>query len=331
MQNPAWSGCPRRYSLGPEASGPDEDAAGPDETEQMSCATVVAHLRNAGCVFAEDEARILLQAAQEASRDLAARDMADRHDATSSHPTLAEFLARRVAGEPLEQIVGWVEFAGQRIAVAPGVFVPRQRTQLLAAQSILALKAARGSKAAQRGAQAASCGMEEAGGTVRFLEAFCGVGAVATTVSRADPGTQIHLGDHDETALDCARMNVGPEAHPHLLNTLTGLPQTLAGGFDVISAVPPYVPDSAAEFLPREALDHEAPTALFGGADGLDLVRRLIGESRQWLAPSGVLLIELGSEQLHSAADFATQLGFSTGSTLGDDEQTAVLELQPRD
>ena len=262
----------------------------------MSFATVVAHLRNAGCVFAEDEARILLQAAQES---------------TSRQPTLAELLARRVAGEPLEQIVGWVEFAGQRIAVAPGVFVPRQRTQLLATQSILALKAA--------------------SGTARFLEAFCGVGAVATTVSRADPGTQIHLGDHDETALDCARMNVGPEARPHLLNTLSGLPQTLAGGFDVISAVPPYVPDSAAEFLPHEALDHEAPTALFGGADGLDLVRRLIGESRQWLAPSGVLLVELGSEQLHSAADFATELGFSTRSTLGEDEQTAVLELQLRD
>ncbi|GAA1561951.1 MULTISPECIES: methyltransferase [Brevibacterium] len=282
----------------------------------MSCATVVAHLRNAGCVFAEDEAQILLQAAQESFRDtadhdMADRDMADRQESTSSHPTLAELLARRVAGEPLEQIVGWVEFAGQRIAVAPGVFVPRQRTQLLATQSVLALKAA--------------------SGTARFLEAFCGVGAVATTVSRTDPGTQIHLGDHDETALDCARMNVGAEAHPHLLNTLSGLPQTLAGGFDVISAVPPYVPDSAAEFLPHEALDYEAPTALFGGADGLDLVRRLIGESRQWLAPSGVLLIELGSEQLHRAADFATELGFSTRNTLGEDEQTAVLELQLRD
>lgn len=273
----------------------------------MSCATVVAHLRKAGCVFAEDEARILLQTAQVSSSDRADR-----------HATLVELLARRVAGEPLEQVVGWVDFAGLRIAVAPGVFVPRQRTTLLAKQSILAVKAVKD----------AGRDVKDAGGGARFLEAFCGVGAVATTLSRAIPGTQIHLGDHDETALNCARINVGPEAHSHLLNTLTGLPQTLTGGFDAISAVPPYVPDSAAKFLPREALDHEAPTALFGGVDGLDLVRRLITQSRHWLAPGGVVLIELGSEQRHSAADFARALGFSTRSVLGDDEQTAVLELR---
>ncbi|MDN6190929.1 MAG: hypothetical protein L0J32_03360 [Brevibacterium sp.] len=268
---------------------------------------MVAHLREAGCVFAEDEARILMQTAQECSFDRAER-----------YATLVELLARRVAGEPLEQVVGWVEFAGLRIAVAPGVFVPRQRTTLLATQSI---KAVQSVKAAGRGVKDAAC-------AARFLEAFCGVGAVATAVSRAIPGTQIHLGDHDETALGCARMNVGPRAHAHLLKTLTGLPQTLVGGFDAISAVPPYVPDSAAKFLPREAVDHEAPTALFGGADGLDLVRGLITESRQWLAPGGVVLIELGSEQRHSASDFATTLGFRTRSVLGDDEQTAVLKLR---
>ncbi|MDN6122946.1 MAG: hypothetical protein L0I80_03610, partial [Brevibacterium sp.] len=115
----------------------------------MGCASVVAHLREAGCVFAEDEARILMQTAQECSFDRAER-----------YATLVELLARRVAGEPLEQVVGWVEFAGLRIAVAPGVFVPRQRTTLLATQSI---KAVQSVKAAGRGVKDAAC-------AARFLE-----------------------------------------------------------------------------------------------------------------------------------------------------------------
>lgn len=245
-------------------------------------------LRAAGCVFAEDEANILLR--------------------TAEGEMLSELLVRRIAGEPLEQIVGWVEFAGSRLNVVPGVFVPRQRTTLLAELTIRAL--------------------EEAGPGARLLEAFCGVGPIASTVSRTVPSAQIHLSDHDRKALECTRANAGPEAHCHLTSCLAGLPEALAGGFNVISAVPPYVPDSAAQFLPREAIDHEAPTALFGGADGLDLVRRLISESPHWLAPGGALLIELGNGQHRTAGDFATAVGFLPRSHHGEDEQTVVLEMR---
>lgn len=276
-----------------------EDLASIDEL-----ASVTIRLRQAGCVFAEDEARILIQVAQESTSNTG-----------SSKECLGELLARRVAGDPLEQVVGWVEFAGLRLTVAPGVFVPRQRTTLLATQTIHAVRAAE----ARTGA----------GTRTRFLEAFCGVGPVATTVSRATPGAQIHLGDHDETALDCARTNVGAGVACHLLDCLAGLSPELARGFDVISAVPPYVPDSAAQLLPREALDYEEPTALFGGVDGLDLVRRLISQSRDWLAPEGTLLIELGTDQQQMAAKFARQAGLVIGaSTCGEDKQTVVLELR---
>lgn len=258
----------------------------------------MARLRRAGCVFAEDEARLLILTVQESTEN-----------AANGTALLDELLARRAAGDPLEQIVGWVQFAGQRVAVAPRVFVPRQRTVLLAQRSVRAVEAT--------------------GNRARFLEAFCGVGPVAAVVSRALPQTRIHLGDHDQTALDCALRNVGSHVEAHLLSCLDGLPQELVGNFDVISAVPPYVPDSAAEFLPREALDHEAATALFGGADGLDLVRRLIAESRRWLAPDGALLIELGNEQRLPAEYFATAAGFAiVASSLSDDEQTVVLELR---
>lgn len=283
----------------------------------------MVRLRQAGCVFAEEEARILVESASatdatdtDATLSATVPDASSTTNATAGgDDALTELLARRVAGEPLEQIVGWVEFAGSRLHVTPGVFVPRQRTTLLATQSVLAVEEA---------------GNGAAGDGSRFLEAFCGVGPVAASVLQAVPGAQVHLGDHDETALECARTNAGPRAKTHLLICLAGLPRALAGSLDVIAAVPPYVPDSAAEFLPREALEHEAPTALFGGADGLDLVRRLIRESLQWLAPGGALLIELGSEQQRRATEFARAAGFGIADTvLGEDEQTVVLKLRP--
>src|SRR4051794_29781245 len=77
---------------------------------------VVARLRAAGCVFAEDEAALL---------------MADATDGVQ----LDAMVARRAAGEPLEQVLGWAEFCGLRIAVEPGVFVPRRRTEFLAREA----------------------------------------------------------------------------------------------------------------------------------------------------------------------------------------------------
>ena len=98
-------------------------------TEAEAMRLLVARLRDAGCVFAEEEAALLTEAAV---------DPADRAD--PAHParpvdpgTLEGLVRRRVAGEPLEQVVGWASFAGVRVAVAPGVFVPRRRTELMVA------------------------------------------------------------------------------------------------------------------------------------------------------------------------------------------------------
>ena len=82
---------------------------------------VVARLRAAGCVYAEDEAALLVDASQGYADEL------DR------------LVSARVAGQPLEQLLGWVAFAGLRIAVGPGVFVPRVRTELLAEQALARL------------------------------------------------------------------------------------------------------------------------------------------------------------------------------------------------
>lgn len=260
--------------------------------------SVVARLRAAGCVFAEDEAQILLRSSREHTQ---ANELA-----------LEELLARRVAGEPLEHLVGWVEFSGLRLHTAPGVFVPRQRTALLAelaTRSVLS--------------------RDTFGEGAVFMEAFCGVGPVASIVASRATKTQIHLGDIDLRALECARRNLGSTAQIHESSCLSGLPIHLQGRVDVIAAVPPYVPETEARFLPREATEHESPHALFGGRDGMVLVRTLISEAREWLVPHGVLLIEMGLGHRGPAEEFASDHGYATRAHLGEESQTVVLELTP--
>src|SRR5580693_10644838 len=79
---------------------------------------IVTRLRAAGCVFAEEEAGLLVSAAR-------------------TPEELAVMVEQRVAGLPLEQVIGWAEFSGLRIAVDPGVFVPRRRTEFLVSQAVL--------------------------------------------------------------------------------------------------------------------------------------------------------------------------------------------------
>ncbi len=250
---------------------------------------LVAALRAAGCVFAEDEARILCAAAADA-------DELDR------------MLQRRVAGEPLEPIVGRVEFAGMDLPVGPGVFVPRQRTRLLAEAAVDAVREVRGSAV--------------------FLEAFAGVAPLAAVVHAADPEVEIHVTDIDAEPLEYARRHLPAAAGIHVGSVLEGLPQDLRGRIDVIAAVPPYVPVGEAGFLPREARDYEPSSALFGGEDGLDLVRALLTAASEWLRPDGRVLIEMNHEQCADAAAYGERHGLDARVVPGDDGQTAVLVLR---
>lgn len=264
--------------------------AAPDEPDEL-----VAALRRAGCVFAEEEAAVLRESADSAA-DL-------------------ERLARaRAEGAPLEQLVGWVEFGGLRLSVGPGVFVPRQRTYLLAEVAVAAVESA-GEDAAQTSPPV-------------FVEAFAGVAPIAAVVRAAHHSAEVHVTDLDEAALRYARMNLDDTAGLHPGSVLRGLPDRLAGRVSVLAAVPPYVPDGEAGFLPHEARDFEPSAALFGGTDGLDAARSLICEAPQWLTPHGAVLVEMHSAQVRDAASVAQHHGFTTTQHVAVDSQTVVLELR---
>jgi release factor glutamine methyltransferase len=243
--------------------------------------SVVSRLRAAGCVFAEDEARLLL-------------------DAAVTQAELDAMVASRVAGLPLEQVLGWAEFLGLRIAVEPGVFVPRRRTELLAWHA---------SALARHGSV--------------VVDLCCGSGAVGAAVFAAVPGIELVATDIEPAAVRCARRNIAGTVYEGDL--YEPLPRSLRGRVDVLVANAPYVPTGAVGLMPPEARLHEPLVALDGGADGLDVLRRVIAEAPSWLAPGGHLLFETSTSQAPTAADTVTAAGLTPNVVTDDDLGATVV------
>ena len=249
---------------------------------EAELADVVARLRAAGCVLPEDEARLLA-------------------DAASTTAELSEMVARRVDGVPVEQIVGWAEFCGLRIAVAPDVFVPRRRTELLAREA---------------------AGHARAGSVV--LDLCCGSGAVGAAVAVLVPGVELHAADVDPAAVACARRNLASYGgRVYQGDLFRPLPVGLFGAVDVLVVNAPYVPTAEVALLPPEAREHEPLVALDGGADGLDVHRRVAAGAGQWLASGGVLLAECSERQAPVLVDVYSGAGLTT--TVVADDGTCVV------
>jgi len=205
-------------------------------------------------------------------------------------------VGRRAAGVPLEHVLGWAEFCGLRIAVGPGVFVPRHRTELLVRQA--ATLARQGAGPADLTAAPARSAASSAGQVLTVVDLCCGSGAVGAALVAALGRVELHAVDIDPTAVGCARRNVAAAGGQVYEGDLyEALPATLRGRVDVLVANAPYVPTAAIGLLPPEARVHEPRGALDGGADGLDVQRRVIAAARPWLAPGGHLLVETSEHQ----------------------------------
>ncbi len=254
----------------------------------MSRPELVGRLRAAGCVYAEEEADLLLAAA-------------------ATPDQLAALTARRLAGEPLEYVLGWAEFCGLRIAVTAGVFVPRQRSRLLAAQAIA---------------------LTSPGATV--LDLCCGAGALGAAVRAAVSDVRMVASDIDPAAVACARQNL-PGVDVVVGDLFAPLPPVLRGQVDVLICNAPYVPTEAIALMPPEAREYEAPAALDGGPDGLDLIRRVAAGATGWLAPGGTVLVEAGADHAPAAAAIFTSAGLDALVLTDDDlDATIVTARRPQ-
>jgi release factor glutamine methyltransferase len=247
-------------------------------------ADTVTALRAAGCVYAEEEALLLL----EAPGDLGA------------------LLARRVAGEPLEWIVGWAELGSEdgdrvRVIVRPGVFVPRGRTieLALAADELLPDEGV-------------------------LVDLCCGSGAIAAFLHHRKPGATLYAADVDPVAVACARENL-PSGVVLEGDLFAPLPEDLRGSVDVITANTPYVPSDKVSLMPPEARDHEPLHTLDGGPDGLALLRRIATEAGSWLRPGGTVLIEISESQYDAARAAFESAGLATSARIDPDGTSVIL------
>ncbi|MFE3454070.1 putative protein N(5)-glutamine methyltransferase [Nonomuraea sp. NPDC059194] len=251
---------------------------------------IVSTLRSAGCVFAEDEAELLLQTA-------------------TTTAELTAMVERRAAGLPLEHVLGWAHFCGLRVAVDPGVFVPRRRTEFLARQAIELARAAGGSER-----------------RAVVVDLCCGSGALGAAVAAAVPHLDLHAADIEAAAVRCARRNLaGLGGHVHEGDLFAPLPSDLMGRVDVLIANVPYVPSQDVELLPAEARVHEPRVALDGGCDGLEVMRRVITAAPSWLAPGGSLLVESSERQAPHAVDAFTGGGLRARLATCDELYATVV------
>ncbi len=202
---------------------------------------------------------------------------------------LAAMVDRRAAGQPLEHVLGWAEFFGLRIAVDPGVFIPRRRTEFLVRRAAALARHAAGPS-----------GTGPARPPAVIVDMCCGSGAVGAALAAALGRVELYAVDIDPAAVWCARRNVAAAGGQVYQGDLYGpLPARMRGHVHVLAANVPYVPTEEVGLLPPEARDHEPRVALDGGADGLDVLRRVTAAAPEWLAPGGHLLSQrLSSHRL---------------------------------
>jgi release factor glutamine methyltransferase len=249
---------------------------------------VVSLLQAGGCVYADEEAGLLI-------------------DAATSTAALTAMVQRRVSGVPLEQILGWVAFCGLRVAVEPGVFVPRRRTELLVQQAAALLTA----------------------GAV-VVDLCCGSGAVgaalaADTFRPAGAWLDLHASDVDPVACRCAQRNLIGRGSVHRGDLYEPLPGRLRARVDVVVANAPYVPTAAIPFMPAEARVHEPLSALDGGPDGMEVQRRVIAEAPAWLVAGGHLLVETSEQQAAATCESFAAAGLFPRVVRSDDLDATVV------
>ncbi|MGY1669518.1 peptide chain release factor N(5)-glutamine methyltransferase [Geodermatophilus sp. SYSU D00710] len=190
-------------------------------------------------------------------------------------------LDQRAARVPLQHLTGRAPFRHLELAVGPGVFVPRPETEQLVEWALGWL-----------------AGLAEP----VVVDLGSGSGAIALSLAHEHPGARVTAVERDPQALEWTRHNAGLRAAGDrpvtvLAGDMTdpGLLRELDGVVDLVVSNPPYVPDGAR--VPREVADHDPPLALWGGPDGLDVVRGLLRTAARLLRPGGALGIEHADQQ----------------------------------
>lgn len=235
----------------------------------------------------------------------ASLDVEERH-------AVLELVERRAAREPLQHLTGRAAFRQLELAVGPGVFVPRPETELVAQLGIDALLAVPSP-------------------TPRGADLGTGSGAIALALATEVPHAEIVAVENSPRAFIWARENAASVGSENLRLVFADLRQALPeldGQLDVVVSNPPYIPLGAIPRDPEVRL-HDPEAALYGGEDGLDVVRAVSATARRLLRPGGTLVLEHGELQGSEIRDLLTADGWKAAATtrdlLGRDRATTAL------
>ncbi|MGH9372163.1 MAG: peptide chain release factor N(5)-glutamine methyltransferase [Vicinamibacterales bacterium] len=224
------------------------------------------------------------------------------HDREPATPAFSErfqaVIGRRVRREPVAFITGHREFWGLDFEVTPATLVPRPETEMIVDEALRLFP-------------------ESASPTV--LDVGTGTGCLAVAIAVERPRARMTATDISHAALLVARRN----AHAHgvagrVRFVRTDLARGLRVPADLIVSNPPYVPDQTASSLPADVASYEPATALFGGSDGLAVIRRLFAGARHHLAPGGTFIVEFGFGQEDSVRQLASDHGWHVAGLLHD-------------
>lgn len=209
---------------------------------------------------------------------------------------LRELTKRRATGEPLQHLLGTVDFLGHELVSDQRALIPRPETEYLCD---LLLKAHRAAPPA------------------RVLDMATGSGCIGLTLAVGWPGSRVTLADVSEEALDLARLNAGRLGLERVRIVRSDLFEKISGEHDLIVSNLPYIPRGEIAELSRE-VRRDPVLALDGGPDGLDLVRRFLREAPAHLAADGEIALEVGHDQGAVVADLATAQGWREARTRPD-------------
>jgi len=262
--------------------------------------------------LADAELLVLHAAAMERLRAYIDNPGTDRSLQSKIH----RLVRRRASGEPLQYIIGEVDFLGLHMRVGKGVLIPRPETELLAEESVKTVKN-KMLKVKSSEKQPSAFSLQP----LAILDLCTGSGCIALALAREFPSAHIYATDVSAKALTYAKQN----AEFNNIENVTFLRGSLFAPlkkkmtFDLITANPPYIMTSDIAGLQREVRDWEPVLALSGGADGLDFYRRILSEAPGYLKEnSGSILFELGFGQAEAVSEIARKAGFKNLSVTKD-------------
>lgn len=214
---------------------------------------------------------------------------------------------RRLAGEPLQYVLGEWSFRTLDLFVDPRVLIPRPETEQVVEHALIELDRLH---AARDGAP------------LTVVDLGTGSGAIALSVAAERPGVDVWATDASTEALDVMRANLagvgraGRRVRVAEGSWFDALPGDLRGTIDLVISNPPYVAES--DELPAEVLEHEPRAALIPGPTGREALDHLVAEAPAWLVPDGVLVLELAPDQAAGVAALASANGFASVSIAPD-------------